>query len=197
MCVTGKVFSLVVTDTSYARAHPVLGHPGTENSSYKVNHLSGQNNGRGFTPADSGPDSGRETSTSERVLSNTAHTLCALKRVLKSDVGNFEKELTYRAGVEMFHCYTHREFGTGEQMAPKALLDHLIDLFAGDGLGTFDVTAFDHSEMFMELTCPDSIETVGYLSHGEIQTVPSCSFVCGLLAGMGKHLFAKYCVRRP
>jgi PAS domain S-box-containing protein len=131
------------------------------------------------------------------VLSNTAHTLCALKRVLKSDVGNFEKELTYRAGVEMFHCYTHREFGTGEQMAPKAFLDHLIDLFAGDGVGTFDVTAFDHSEMFMELTCPDSIETVGYLSHGEIQTVPSCSFVCGLLAGMGKHLFANTACEGP
>jgi len=154
-----------------------------------VNHLSGQNNGRGFIPADSGPDSGQETSTSQRVLSNTAHTLCALKRILKSDVGHFEKELTYRAGVEMFHCYTHREFGTTEHMDPKTRLDHMIDLFAMDGLGTFDVISFDPSEMFMELTCPDSIEAVGYISHGEIQAAPSCSFVCGLLAGMGKHLF--------
>jgi len=162
-----------------------------------VNHLSGQNNGRGFIPADSDPESGRETSTSERVLSNTAHTLCALKRVLKSDVGNFEKELTYRAGVEMFHCYKDRELGTAGQVAPKTTLDHLVDLFVKDGLGTFSVVSFDSSEMFMELTCPDSIETVGYLSHGEIQTVPSCSFVCGLLAGMGKHLFANTACEGP
>jgi len=131
------------------------------------------------------------------VLSNTAHTLCALKRVLRSDVGHFEKELTYRAGVEMIHCYTVREFGTVEQMAPKMLLDHLIDQFARDGLGTFDVTSFDPSEMFMELTCPDSIETVGYLSHGDVQTTPSCSFICGLLAGMGKQLFGSTTCEGP
>ena len=136
-------------------------------------------------------------STSERVLSNAAHTLCALKRTLKSDVGHFEKELTYRAGVEMFHCYVHRESCTVEQTAPRAHLNHLTDLFTRDGLGTFDVTSFDPSEMSMELTCPDSIETVGYLSHGEIQTSPSCSFICGLLAGMGKHLFANAACEGP
>lgn len=158
--------------------------------SSRVNQLSGQDNGRESVPAESGPDSGRGTTASERVLLNAAHTLCALKRTLKSDVGNFEKELTYRAGVEMFHCYVHREFGRVDHSDPKVLLEHLMGLFATDGLGTFEVVSYDRGKTLMEFTCPDSMEALGYLSHGEEQRVPSCTFICGLLAGLGKHVFS-------
>ena len=162
---------------------------GVEESSYKVKNLSGQDNGRENYSAESGPDHGRGTTVTERMLSYTAHSLCALKKVLKSDVGHFEKELTYRAGTEMFHCYTCRELSRTDHMSPKQLMDHLLEIFAQDGLGTFEVRALDPAEMYMEMACPDSIETVGYLSSGETQKVPVCSFVCGFLAGAGKQVF--------
>ncbi|MGD9962555.1 MAG: ATP-binding protein, partial [Thermoplasmata archaeon] len=68
-------------------------------------------------------------------------------------------------------------------------LNHLVDLFARDGLGTFEVVRFDETTMLMELSCPDSLEALGYLSHGEEQESPTCSFICGILAGVGKHVF--------
>lgn len=154
-----------------------------------MNNLSGQDNGRESVSAEPGPDSGQGTTTSERVLVNAAHTLCALKRTLRGNVGNFEKELTYRAGMEMFNCYIHRESGKADHSDPRMLLDRLMDLFALDGLGTFEVVKYDKTEMLMEFSCPDSLEALGYLSHEEAQKAPSCSFICGLLAGVGKHVF--------
>jgi PAS domain S-box-containing protein len=155
----------------------------------EVGQLSSQENGRESVPADSSPNAGQGTTAAERMLANAAHTLCALKRTLKGDVGQFEKELTYRAGMEMFQCYIVREFGAGEIPEERALLDHLMDVFASDGLGTFDVVAYDPSQTYIEVTCPDSLEAIGYLSHGDTQTKPSCSFICGLLAGVGRHVF--------
>jgi|GEM_PF-1474054 len=154
-----------------------------------VSNLSGQDNGRESGPAESSGESGQGTTASERMLVNAAHTLCALKRTLKSDVGNFERDLTYRAGMEMFNCYVSRETGRPDHSDTGALLEHLINLFASDGLGTFEITKYDEAEKLMELSCPDSLEAIGYISHGERQETPSCSFICGLLAGAGKHIF--------
>lgn len=123
------------------------------------------------------------------MLANAAHTLCAIKRTLSSDLGNFEKDLTYRAGAEMFHCYMVREFGKTDPPDQRVLLDYLTDLFVKDGLGTFEVVTYDQAESYIVITCPDSLEAVGYLSHGEVQKKASCSFICGLLAGLGKHVF--------
>ncbi len=154
-----------------------------------MSNLSGQDNGRESGPAESGPEPGQGTTASERMLVNAAHTLCALKRTLKSDVGNFERELTYRAGMEMFNCYICRESDQADHADTGALLGHLVNLFASDGLGTFEIVKYDEAEKLMELTCPDSLEAVGYISHGDRQDAPSCSFICGLLAGVGKHAF--------
>lgn len=155
----------------------------------KVSRLSGQGNGRGSVPADLSPDSGQGTTSPDRVLANAAHTLCAIKRTLRSDIGQFERELTYRAGMEMFQCYIVREFGTGDVPEKRELFDHLIDVFIKDGLGTFEVTSYEPSEPFMEISCPDSLEAIGYLGHGDTQDRSSCSFTCGLLAGVGRHVF--------
>lgn len=154
-----------------------------------MGQLSGQGSGRESGQSEPGPGSGQGTAASDRVLVNTAHTLCALKRTLRSDVGRFEKDLTYRAGIEMFHCYMHREFSNADASDPRALMDLLVDAFARDGLATFEVVTFDAEGSSMEVACPDSLEAMGYLSHGEIQKGPSCSFLCGLLAGVGKHVF--------
>lgn len=97
----------------------------------------------------------------------------------------------------MFHCYLHMAFGDTNPSNPKMFMDNLIDMFAEDGIGTFEVVAFNSDEMFMELTCLDSIETIGYLSHGETQKTPSCSFICGLLAGAGKHVFGNGACEGP
>lgn len=156
----------------------------------EVSRLSGQGNGRGSVPADLSPDSGQGTTSPDRMLANAAHTLCAIKRTLKSDVGQFERELTYRAGMEMFQCYIIREFGTGDVPEQRALFDHLMEVFVKDGLGTFEVVTYEPSEQFIEISCPDSLEAIGYLGHGDTQDRPCCSFTCGLLAGVGRHVFA-------
>lgn len=155
-----------------------------------MGQLSGQDSGRERGQSEPAPEAAQEMTVSDRVLANTAHTLCALKRTLRSDVGHFEKDLTYRAGTEMFHCYMHREFSKADADGPRALMSLLVNAFARDGLGTFDVISFDPAGMSMEVACPDSLEALGYLNHGEMQKGPSCSFMCGLLAGAGKHVFA-------
>ena len=154
-----------------------------------MGHLSGQDSGRESGPAEPGPGSGQGTVASDEMLASAAHTLCALKRTLKSDVGHFEKELTYRAGTEMFHCFMHREFAKKAAPTQRELMDRLVDMFARDGLGCFQLVSFDPGQMSMEFSCPDSLEAIGYLSHGESQSAPSCSFICGLLAGAGKYVF--------
>lgn len=151
--------------------------------------MSGHENGRNSSPAEPCPDSGLGATNPERMLVNAAHTLCALKRTLRSDLGNFERDLTYRAGIEMVHCYMQRESNGPNDLVQRALMDHLAGMLARDGLGTFEIVTFDSTEMFMEINCPDCLEALGYLSHGDVQDKPSCSFICGLLAGVAKHVF--------
>lgn len=97
----------------------------------------------------------------------------------------------------MFHCYMLRELGRVGKIDPRTLLENLMDMFTQDGMGTFDVKSFDPSEMSMEIACPDSVETIGFLSHGDMQKMPSCSFICGLLAGVGKHVFGNKVCEGP
>ncbi len=151
--------------------------------------LSSQENGRESTPAEPGPDSGRGTTVAQRVLSNAAHLMCAIKSVLRTDVGNFEREITYRAGAEMLHCYLRRECCGPGPKESRAFFEQLMERFAEDGLCTFTVRTFDESRMFIEVSCPDSNEAMGFLSHDDMQERPACSFAAGLLAATGKTVF--------
>ncbi|MBU1158835.1 MAG: PAS domain S-box protein [Candidatus Thermoplasmatota archaeon] len=118
-----------------------------------------------------------------------AYGLFALKRVLGMDVGYFEKELTYRAGLESAAQCLSDLLTPREVDDPQELLASIVDVCARGGFGQIAVHRIDLIHQLIEFTCHDSAETIGYLQSGEIQRSPSCSYTSGFLAGIGKLVF--------
>jgi PAS domain S-box-containing protein len=127
--------------------------------------------------------------STDKGLLNIAHTLCALKKILASDLGHFEREFTYRAGLEAANCYFERNPDNLSDKTEAEVLENLLTAFATEGMGTFAIDSFDTGNRTLEISCPDSIEAIGFIQHGEHKTDPTCSFLSGFLAGVGKHVF--------
>ena len=118
-----------------------------------------------------------------------AYGLFALKRVLAMDVGYFEKELTYRAGLESTAQCLGDLLASREEDEPKELLASAVEVCGREGLGRIAVHRIDPIHRLIEFTCHDSAETRGHLQSGETHRNISCSYTSGFLAGIGKLVF--------
>ncbi len=150
-----------------------------------------QENGNGPTKVNDRPrEQGQSTpGNRDRKTLTAAYGLCALKRVLGVDVGYFERELTYRAGLESAAQCLGELVASRKEKEPQEFLASIVDACIRDGFGQIAVHRIDPIYRLIEFTCHDSVETIGFLQSGEIQRSPSCSYISGFLAGIGKLVF--------
>lgn len=136
------------------------------------------------------------TKNGNGALKEVAGGLLALKNILKADVGFFEAEILYRAGLAGARRYL--EDGRTESMAsaPKDRILSMLEVYSKGGFGTFVLDEFDEEENIIGLSCPDGFEALAY-RDGEKEEKPSCSYTSGFLAEVCHRAFSNEGMGHP
>ncbi|MCJ2533170.1 MAG: PAS domain S-box protein [Candidatus Thermoplasmatota archaeon] len=132
----------------------------------------------------SGPSNGQE-----RVILEIAGGLQALKKILRSEVGLFEKEILYRAGLGGAGEYCEKKQAGLKPGSPASTLNEILRIYTSEGLGDYRVEKIDEGTRTVEVTAKNGFETMTFSESTELQPVPSCSYTSGFLAGICKHAF--------
>ncbi len=147
---------------------------------------------RTFTPDE--PASGSRTTSGssndhERVILEIAGGLQALKRILRSEVGLFEKEILYRAGLAGAGEYYEKKQSNLKPGPPASTLDEILRVYSAEGLGDYRVEKIDEGTRTAEITAKRGFETLTFGVSSELRANPSCSYTSGFLAGICKQVF--------
>jgi len=142
-------------------------------------------------PASSGP---KDPERTRYVIIDPAGTLYSLKRELMQDVGFFEGEFLFRAGVAgARESFSHMDPGALPN-DPRKALEAMCSLFEERGYGSFSVKDINPDSMVARVVCPDTAEGWSFRRNNSLQREPTCSyargmlsFVAGLALGGGRH----------
>ncbi len=135
-------------------------------------------------PAPSDLKEGRTSERTRYVIIDPAGTLYSLKRELMHDVGFFEGEFLFRAGVTgARESFSHINPDTLPK-DPKEALDAMCKLFEERGYGDFSVKEIDPDRMVARIVCPDTAEGWSFQHNNNLQREPVCSYARGLLSFM-------------
>jgi PAS domain S-box-containing protein len=125
-----------------------------------------------------------------KAIMNVASGLYSLKKVLKTDVGHFEKDILYRVGAEAARLYLDRRATDTAPKEPKDALLRFLRSMASDGIGAFEILRFDHERRLVELSASATIEAIGFKEYGDVQKDVSCSYTAGFIAAICRRIFA-------
>ena len=116
------------------------------------------------------------------ILLDPAGTIYSLKKTLMQDVGFFEKEFLYRAGVagarESFSSVDPRGFPKD----PRRALEGMFTLFAKRGYGTFTIKDIDTEKRIIRMVSPDTAEGWSFQRNNDLQREPVCAYARGMLS---------------
>jgi PAS domain S-box-containing protein len=144
------------------------------------------------TPAEANPDSDNHNdqhNDQAKVILEVARGLQALKKILRDDVGFFEKEILYRAGQAGAGEYYDKKLSSLKSTSSATTLDDLLRAYSSEGLGEYRTLRIDEARLTVEVMARNSFESLG-LDRGssDPQNPPSCSYTAGFLAGICKHV---------
>jgi PAS domain S-box-containing protein len=116
------------------------------------------------------------------ILIDPAGTLYTLKKTLMQNVGFFENDFLYRAGVagarESLSFVDSKALPTD----PRKALEAMLDVFAGRGYGTFTIQGIDPDKRIVRLISSDTAEGWSFQRNNDLQRVPVCAYARGMLA---------------
>lgn len=116
------------------------------------------------------------------ILIDPAGTLYSLKKTLMQDVGFFEKDFLYRAGVAGAREYLSLVDPVGLPKEPRKALEAILDVFRKRGYGTFTIQEIDLDKKIARVTSPDTAEGWSFQRNSDLQREPVCAYACGMLA---------------
>jgi PAS domain S-box-containing protein len=116
------------------------------------------------------------------ILVDPAGTIYSLKKTLMQDVGFFEKDFLYRAGVA--GARESLSFVDSKTLPrdPRKALEAMLDVFAKRGYGTFTIQEIDLDKRIVRLTSPDTAEGWSFQRNNDLQREPVCAYARGMLA---------------
>ena len=116
------------------------------------------------------------------ILVDPAGTLYSLKKTLMQDVGFFEKDFLYRAGVAGAR-ESLSAIGSGAlPRDPRKALEAMLDVFNMRGYGTFTIQGIDFDKKIVRLKSPDTAEGWSFQRNNDLQREPVCAYARGMLA---------------
>jgi PAS domain S-box-containing protein len=145
-----------------------------------------------LTPAE--PDPGSDDNYGPpngqaKVILEIAGGLRALKKILRADVGFFEKEIMYRAGQAGAGEYYDKKLGNLKPASQAAKLEETLRIYSSEGLGDYRIVMIDEARRTFEVATKNAFESLGSEGRpGDPQNRPSCSYTAGFLAGICKHV---------
>jgi PAS domain S-box-containing protein len=113
----------------------------------------------------------------------------ALKKILRAEVGLFEKEILYRAGLAGAGEYCEKKQASLRPGSPASTLDEILRIYSSEGLGDYRIEKIDEGTRTVEVTAKNGFETMTFSDSNELQTTTSCSYTSGFLAGICRHAF--------
>ncbi len=116
------------------------------------------------------------------ILIDSAGTLYSLKKTLMQDVGFFERDFLYRAGVAGARVSLSLINPEALPRDPRTALEAMLDVFAKRGYGTFTIQEIDPNKRVVRLTSPDSAEGWSFQRNNDLQRDPVCAYARGMLA---------------
>ena len=134
-------------------------------------------------------NNGSPSNGPEKVILEISGGLQALKKILRAEVGLFEKEILYKAGTTGAGEYCEKKQASLKPGSPASTLDEVLRIYSSEGLGDYRVEKIDEGTRAAEITAKNGFETMAFGVSSELQTTPSCSYTSGFLAGICKHAF--------
>jgi PAS domain S-box-containing protein len=103
-----------------------------------------------------------------------------LKKSLKADVGFFEKDFMFRAGMEGARSYLSA-VGSPDHLDPRKTIEVLLAKYSEKGFGEFQLDRLDEASKTVEISCPNGVEAWGFLQNKDQQVDPICTYSSGVL----------------
>ena len=115
--------------------------------------------------------------------------LYALKKILRADIGFFEKDFMFRAGQEGAREYLSAMKKAVDGMEPRAAFEKMLEFYSDQGYGVFKLTRFDAEKKIVEISSPNAIEAWAFQVNNDLQRESVCSYTSGVLALICKLTF--------
>ncbi len=116
------------------------------------------------------------------MLVDLAGTVYGLKKTLMQNVGLFEKDFMYKAGVAGARESIASMFERTLPTDPKTALETMLDIYTRRGYGAFAIRGFDAKKMVIDIETVDSAEASGFVQNKDLQKQPVCSYTRGVLS---------------
>ncbi len=125
------------------------------------------------------------------VMMDVAGGLYALKTTLRADIGFFEKDFMFKAGME-----GAREFLSGltevtHQNNPMDSIRKMLDLYSLRGYGEFRVDKLDLETKVVEIASTNAIEAWAFRENQCLPKEPICSYTSGILSCICRMAFGE------
>ena len=129
-------------------------------------------------------DKGADSGLLEKrlVLLDLAGTVYHLKKTLMNDVGFFEHDFVYKAGLEGAKESLKEMNIKGVPKNPRKTMETLLEVMKERGYGTFRIAEFDSEKSFASLVSRDSAEAWAFQKNADLQRAPVCSYTSGVLS---------------
>jgi len=135
--------------------------------------------------SESGPDLAEEHMPVEDILTG----LYALKKTLIADVGDFEKELMFKAAVDGTRKLLSSH-GTGRlNGSPREIFEAALECCRNKGYADFRIVNLDEDQRTAEIRCRDAPEALAFQKNNDLQRRPMCSYSAGMLSWVGRLAF--------
>ncbi|HIH00857.1 TPA: PAS domain S-box protein [Thermoplasmata archaeon] len=116
--------------------------------------------------------------------------LRALKKILRADVGFFEKDILYRAGQVGGSDFFRKRTEGGSPDSATDILKTITAAISSEGMGDYRLERADEELKTAIVTTRDSFETLGSEESTSPEDGPSCSYTAGFLSEICKLAFA-------
>ena len=129
------------------------------------------------------------------VMMDAAGGLYALKKTLRADIGFFEKDFMFKAGLEGTREFLSGLTDVSYPNEPMETVQKMLELYSLRGYGDFKVDKFDLNTKVVEIVSTNAIEAWAFQENHSLEREPVCSYSSGLLSCICRMAFGEASVQ--
>ena len=129
------------------------------------------------------------------VMMDAAGGLYALKKTLRADIGFFEKDFMFKAGLEGTREFLSSLTDISYPNEPMETVQKMLELYSLRGYGDFKVDKFDLNTKVVEIVSTNAIEAWAFQENHSLEREPVCSYSSGLLSCICRMAFGEASVQ--
>jgi len=129
------------------------------------------------------------------VMMDAAGGLYALKKTLRADIGFFEKDFMFKAGLEGTREFLSSLTDVSYPNEPMETVQKMLELYSLRGYGDFKVDKFDLNTKVVEIVSTNAIEAWAFQENHSLEREPVCSYSSGLLSCICRMAFGEASVQ--